>query len=139
MSNVLEVRGSDIYELGCFTLVTLKKGRSFAAYAGELVRGKRKIEARLRKQEAIKIIWINADTAIDGAVGGNETAFINHSCAPNAYMRGAPPSKVLFFALRDIDLGEEITINYRDPQHPPPHACPCGAANCRSIKAEARA
>ncbi|MEJ7709676.1 MAG: hypothetical protein WKF84_07400 [Pyrinomonadaceae bacterium] len=30
---------------------------------------KEKIEARLRKQEAIKIIWINANTAIDGAVG----------------------------------------------------------------------
>jgi hypothetical protein len=130
MSDKLEVRKSTIYGRGCFALVPFEGRRKIAAYAGELLRGKRRIEGRLQMQSAPKIIWLSDSLAIDGATGGNETAYINHSCAPNAYMRGAPGNKIIFFALRDIKVGEEITINYRDPDHP--EVCRCGAPNCRS-------
>jgi len=126
----LAVRESSIYGLGCFTLVLLPARKKIALFAGELVRGRRQIKARLNGQEAIKIIWLNERLAIDGAVGGNETAYINHSCAPNAYMRIVPGNKVAFFALRDIQPGEEITIDYRDVEHP--KVCQCGMAKCRS-------
>jgi SET domain-containing protein len=43
---------------------------------------------------------------------------------------------VAFFALRDINPGEEITMDYRDPDHP--EVCKCGAANCRSNKKSKR-
>jgi SET domain-containing protein len=130
VSDKLEVRKSRIFGKGCFALVHFPARRKIAAYAGELIRGKRRIEARLRRQEAIKIIRIDDDTAIDGAVGGDATAFINHSCDPNVFMRVVPGEKVAFFALRDICPGEEVTMNYRDPDHP--EVCECGAANCRS-------
>lgn len=130
MSENLEVRESAIYGKGCFALVAFAKRRKIAAYMGELLRGKRRIAARLRLQHAVKIIWLTDDLAIDGAVGGDQTAYINHSCEPNAYMRAAPGNKIIFFALRDIRAGEEITINYRDPAHP--EICRCGARNCRS-------
>ena len=122
----LEVRPSTISGQGCFTLVPLQKRKKIAAYAGELLRGRRRITARRRAQVAtgtVKIISFSNDTlAIDAEVGGDATAFINHSCAPNAYMREVPGKQVLFFALRDIKAGEEITINYRDPEHPR-HRC----------------
>jgi SET domain-containing protein len=130
VSGKLEVRKSAIYERGCFALVPFAKRRKIAAYAGELLHGKRRIERRLQTQRAPKIIWMSDDLAIDGATRGNETAYINHSCEPNAYMRSAPGNKVIFFALRNIRAGEEITINYRDPNHP--EVCRCGARNCRS-------
>jgi hypothetical protein len=130
MSEKLEIRESDIYGRGCFALVSFPKRKKIAAYAGELIRGRRRIQARVDAQRVVKVIWINDRIAIDGAVGGNETAFINHSCEPNAYMRSAPGNKVIFFALRDIKQGEEITINYRDPEHP--EVCRCGASKCRS-------
>jgi hypothetical protein len=130
MSEKLEVRRSKIYGRGCFALVHFPKRRKIAAYEGELIRGKRRIQARVDGQEVVKVIWINDHVAIDGDVGGNQTAFINHSCEPNAYMRSAPGNKVIFFALRDIEKGEEITIDYRDPEHP--EVCRCGASRCRS-------
>jgi len=126
----LAVRESGIYGLGCFTLVLLPARKKIALFAGELVHGRRQIKARLNGQEAIKIIWLNERLAIDGAVGGDETAYINHSCAPNAFMRIVPGNKVAFFALRDIQPGEEITIDYRDAEYP--EVCQCGVDKCRS-------
>ena len=108
----LEIGPSDVFGMGCFALVPLPARKKIALYAGELIRGRRRIEARLRRQEIIKIITLSADLAIDGAVGGDEKAFINHSCAPNAFMRMVPGEQVAFFALRDIDPGQEITIDY---------------------------
>jgi SET domain-containing protein len=126
----LEVRESSIYGMGCFALAHFPARKKIALYAGEIVRGSRRIEARLRAQDTIKVIRLSDDLAIDGNAGGDETAYINHSCAPNAFMRIVPGEKVAFFALRDIPPGEEVTINYRDPAHP--EVCRCGASRCRS-------
>jgi SET domain-containing protein len=130
MTAKLKVRRSRIYAMGCFALAHFPARRKIALYAGEIVRGGRRIEARLRAQEAVKVIRLSDDLAIDGAVGGDETAYINHSCEPNAYMRAVPGDKVAFFALRDISPGEEVTVDYRDSDHP--EVCRCGAEKCRS-------
>ena len=130
MSPQLTVKKSNIYGKGCFALAHFPARKKIADYEGERVNGSRKIQARLRRQDAIKVIQIGADTAIDGAVGGNATAFINHSCDPNAFMRVLPGDRVAIFARRDIRPGEELTIDYRDPYHP--EVCMCGAPNCRS-------
>jgi SET domain-containing protein len=130
LSRQLTVKKSRIYGKGCFALVAFAARKKIADYAGEIVKGKRRIQKRVRQQEAIKVITIGEDTAIDGAVGGDATAFINHSCEPNAFMRVVSDEKVAFFALRDISPGEEITMDYRDPDHP--EVCRCGAAACRS-------
>ncbi len=68
-----------------------------------------RLEARLRRQEVVKIITLSADIAVDGAIG-DETVFINHSCAPPASMRIVPGEHVAFFALRDINPAQEIAI-----------------------------
>jgi SET domain-containing protein len=132
VSAQLMVKKSNIYGMGCFALAHFPARKKIATYAGEVVRGSRRIEARLRRQQAvaIKIIRLDEDTAIDGSVGGDATAYINHSCDPNAFMRVVPGEKVAIFARRDIHPGDELTINYRDPDHP--EVCRCGAANCRS-------
>ena len=139
MSGRLTVKRSNIYGKGCFALTHLPARKKIVLYEGELIRGSRKIQARIRRQAAtaIKIISIDEDTAIDGSVGGNETAFINHSCDPNAFIRIVPGQKVAVFARRDIQPGEELTIDYRDPDHP--EVCHCGARNCRSNRRRARA
>ncbi len=130
MAEGLEVRRSGIRGRGCFATAGFAARRKIALYAGEVVRGRRRIEARLRRQEVITVIRLNEDTAVDGAAGGDETKFINHSCEPNAFMRKVSGEKVAFFALRDIRPGEEITVDYRDPDHP--EVCRCGAEGCRS-------
>ena len=102
----LEVRRSPIYGMGCFALARLPARKKIALFAGEVVRGSRRILARLRGQDAVKVIRLSDDHAIDGSVGGDETAYINHSCEPNAFMRIVPGEKVAFFALRDISLSK---------------------------------
>ena len=128
----LTIKKSNIFGKGCFAVTHFPARRKIALYDGELLKGSRKIQARIRRQAetAIKVISLDDDTAIDGAVGGNETAYINHSCDPNAFIRVVPGEKVAIFARRDIRPGEELTIDYRDPDHP--EVCRCGAANCRS-------
>lgn len=129
MSGKLAIRKSRIYGRGCFALVPFRERKKIACYKGELIRGHWRIKARLRSQTELRVIWLDDEIAIDGAVGGDETAYINHCCEPNAFMRRAG-DRIVFFALRDIEPGEEITINYRDPEHP--EVCRCGARACRS-------
>jgi SET domain-containing protein len=37
----------------------------------------------------------------------------------------------VFFALRDIHPGDEITVDYEQTLHPDSKRCYCGAASCR--------
>ncbi len=38
---------------------------------------------------------------------------------------------ILFFALRDINAGEEINIDYESTLHSNEKKCTCGALSCR--------
>jgi SET domain-containing protein len=38
---------------------------------------------------------------------------------------------IIFFALRDIAPGEEITLDYVESYHPNDKRCDCGAPKCR--------
>lgn len=134
MPETLEVRKSAIAGRGCFARVPFRRRQKIAAFAGEIVRGQREIYSRMEGSDIYRMVWLAEDVAIDTNVGGDATAYVNHSCAPNAFMRVAPGQRVLIFALRDIAAGEEITVDYRDPAHPPPEGCKCGAPNCRSLK-----
>ncbi len=59
---------------------------------------------------------------------GKPHKFLNHSCNPNAGMRGRT-----VLALRDINEGEEITIDYSiiEADDRWELNCLCGAENCR--------
>jgi SET domain-containing protein len=57
--------------------------------------------------------------------------FINHSCDPNAGMDG----QIAIVAMRDIQPGEEVTIDYAMVDGDPNDAfeCLCGSPNCREL------
>lgn len=57
---------------------------------------------------------------------------LNHSCAPNTYMRVAF-ARVEFYALRRIKRGEELTCDYGETHHNGKLPCRCGAPNCRKF------
>jgi len=74
---------------------------------------------------------------IDGAQGGNSARWVNHSGEPNcdAEQQG---SRVYFNALRDIEPGEELFIDYRlfvegrkTAALKRLYACRCGSMSCR--------
>lgn len=52
----------------------------------------------------------------------------NHSCEPNCGLRG----DITFVAIRDIEPGEELTVDYGFIDNEDyKFECTCGAANCR--------
>ncbi|PIR49117.1 hypothetical protein COU80_00850 [Candidatus Peregrinibacteria bacterium CG10_big_fil_rev_8_21_14_0_10_55_24] len=57
--------------------------------------------------------------------------FFNHSCAPNAGMR----NRGVLFALRAINPGEEITVDYSSTADDLnwQMSCKCGSPNCRKL------
>ncbi|MEK7533575.1 MAG: SET domain-containing protein [Patescibacteria group bacterium] len=59
---------------------------------------------------------------------------LNHSCRPNCWIY-VYHGHMLFFALRNIDAGEELTISYLlspkdDTCNPCTHICKCKSAHC---------
>ena len=106
-----------------------RRGKKIAEYAGERIPD---LEARrrARKRRILRICDIDGRWSLDGGRGGNGTHYINHSCEPNVYMKTIH-DHILFFALRDIRPGEEITIDYENTLHPDSKRCLCGAMTCR--------
>jgi len=129
----LEVRQSAIDRNGCFAAEPIPAGALVGEYTGELITT---AEARVREADlsrgAILTFWLDDDWAIDGAVGGSATIYINHSCAPNCYCDVDTDARRVFMrAKRDIAAGEELTIDYAYDPKTPLEPCLCGAPECR--------
>src|SRR5713226_4215416 len=110
----LAVAPSRIDGKGCFATVHFSRRRKIAEYTGERIPDQ---EAQRRAHRVkLRICDIDGRWSLDGSRGGNGTHYINHSCEPNAYMKTVY-GHVLFFALREISRGEEITIDYESTLH----------------------
>jgi SET domain-containing protein len=124
----LSIRKSAINGRGCFATTLFKRRRKIAEYTGERISD---LEAQRRAGRAkLRICDIDGRWSLDGSRGGNGTHYINHSCRPNAYMKTLY-GHMVFFALRDINPGEEITVDYEETLHPDSKRCHCGAPDCR--------
>ena len=123
------VRASKIDGRGCFATVAFRKGRKIGEMTGERVS---RVEAarRMRGRRRLHICATDSYWGVDGSRGGNGLQFVNHSCEPNSYIK-VLYGHVLFFALRDIRPGEEITADYVESYHPDTKRCRCGAPTCR--------
>jgi SET domain-containing protein len=125
----IEAQPSQIDGMGCFALSHFSKGKKIAEYVGEKI-SRREIARRLKGKRRIHICGLNSYWAIDGSRYGNGTQYINHSCEPNCYVK-IVHDHILFFALRDIQPGEEILLDYEESYHSDKKRCECGAPSCR--------
>jgi uncharacterized protein len=125
----LSIRKSPLHGLGCFATVRLLKGSRIAEYTGERVTSKEAMR-RMRRSNGKRISELGADCYIDGSVNGNQTQYINHSCDPNsdAFVMGG---SLIIFALREIALGEEITVDYLNSFDHDQSVCQCRTPSCR--------
>lgn len=124
----LSIQKSPIEGKGCFSLTHFEGLRKIAEYSGERIPN---AEANRRAgRRRLRICAIDENWSLDGSRGGNGTQYINHSCEPNAFMK-VLYGHVIFMALRDIDPGEEITIDYQSTLHPNEKRCICNAPSCR--------
>ena len=129
LAHGLSIRESPIDGKGCFATVFFPRGRKIAEYTGEKI-SRREVARRARRRRKLRICAVDSYWSIDGSVGGNGTHYINHSCAPNSYMKTLY-GHILFIALRDIHPGEEITLDYVSTYHSDAKRCRCKATSCR--------
>ncbi|HEV8535627.1 MAG TPA: SET domain-containing protein-lysine N-methyltransferase [Candidatus Limnocylindria bacterium] len=132
----LAVEASPIEGRGCFSTRGFPRARKVAELLGERITSRESMR-RMAGRRRIRICEVDSRTSIDADVEGDATAFINHSCEPNLFMR-VTRGHVLFFARRDIASGEELTVDYVSTPHPDAKRCLCGSAGCRGTINQAR-
>ena len=128
LAHGLDVRKSPINGKGCFATLYFPRGKKIAEYTGEKIST---AEAKHRAhRRMLRICAIDSRWSLDGSRGGNGTHYMNHSCAPNCFMK-ILYGHIQFYALRDIHPGEEITLDYEMTLHSDKKRCGCKSPQCR--------
>jgi F/Y-rich N-terminus/SET domain/PHD-like zinc-binding domain/Bromodomain/PHD-finger/F/Y rich C-terminus len=139
----LAARRSHIHGWGLFTKVDIKKDGMIIEYMGEVVR-QCIADKREKGYETLGIgscymFRLDLQRIVDATMIGCMARFMNHCCKNNAYAKvigvdatmGMPADKkIVVFANRDINAGEEITYDYKFPVEDGSLRCTCGAPNC---------
>jgi len=128
---------------GVFARRKLAAQQLIIEYVGEVI-SKEESLRRLRQQNAdhatnFYFFQVDGRTVIDGTHCGNESRFLNHSCAPNCHTTMwivDGEERLGIFASCDIRKGEQLTYDYQyevpDCSDPSNLAkCMCGAKHCR--------
>jgi len=118
---------------GLFVVEEIKKGEVIADYTngfGRYINGKEADE--LYEKGFDQMVQIDDDLffAATKEIEFEDADYINHSCEPNCGIK----NKLKIVAMRDIESGEEITIDYAMTESSEySFKCNCGAPNCRKI------
>ncbi len=102
---LLAVLPSPIHGHGVFIRQPLKKGKYIAELRGSRVRYEPTIYGQSNRYG--DWIGIGKNTWIDPI---DEFQYLNHSCNPSAGLKGS--RKLRLYAMRDLEPGDEITIDY---------------------------
>ena len=124
---------SKIHYDGVFAVQPFKKGERLMEFGGALISRDEADEGPYR----VRSIWAVGDNAYL-AIPESDTApsldeNLNHSCDANAWLDG----DVVLVARRDIDAGEEITLdqgtwNFDETEYTvDAEDCTCGSPDCR--------
>jgi SET domain-containing protein len=122
------VRRSEIDGHGVFAAEMIPPRLKIGEIRGEAIscaEGRRRA-ASLRR---IMIVEISPRTAIDASRSTDPMRFTNHSCQANARL-AIIAGRIEFYALRAIEPGEEITVDYGETHHEGRLRCRCGAPDC---------
>ena len=127
----LRVAMSRIAGLGAYAQGVIPARRKIGDLGGVIITMKQ-ARALIRNQKVINLVELDNDLALNASANPNDIRFINHSCAPNTYMR-VLKNRVEFYALRRIRKGEELSCDYGETHHEGTLPCRCGATNCRGF------
>lgn len=124
----LRVGPSVIDGLGVFAAEAIPARRKIGELRGEAI-SVREARKRARGRARIHIVEVSETRAVDATESKDALRHINHSCAANAKLR-ISQGRVEFYALRDIEPGEELSCDYGVSHHEGRLSCRCGAPNC---------
>jgi len=124
----VDVKPSRIDGQGAFAAETIPARRKIGEIRGEAV-SVREARRRAKGVARIMIVELSETRAIDASRSTDPLRFTNHSCQPNAVLR-IRQGRVEFYAMRDVTVGEELTVNYGETHHEGKLRCRCGAPGC---------
>lgn len=125
----LRLAFSPIHRWGIYAEERIPKGRKIIEYTGEKI-SRKETKRRYSERQENYLFTLNSYWTVDGAVGGSGAQYINHCCEPNCYSQ-IVKDHILYRAKRDIEPGEELTIDYRFDKDVETVHCKCGAPGCR--------
>lgn len=138
----LALRPSAISGFGLFATRTFQRNSLIIEYCGEMLTGEAMVNKRdalynalgKRYQQSCYLFRLDELKVLDATHKGNLSRFINHSCDPNCYSRVVQidsSKKLLIFASKVIEAGEEIVYDYKFPDEEQKIPCLCGSEKCR--------
>ena len=134
----LEVKRSSKKGHGLFSEENIKPGEFVLEYVGEVLHEEayeeRKRQYAREKRRHFYFMTLSSSETIDATERGDVGRFLNHSCDPNCETQKWMVKGELcigVFALREIQPGEEITIDYKFERYgEKPMRCFCETAAC---------
>lgn len=129
---------SPIHDWGLYAEEHIEANDLVIEYVGEVVR-QQVAEEREKQYERCGIgssylFRIDDDTVVDATRKGSIARFINHCCSPNCSAKIITiekQKKIVIYANRDIEPGEEITYDYKFPIEADKLPCLCGSKFCK--------
>lgn len=125
----LRLAPSRIHRWGVYATEFIPARRKVIEYTGERI-SRRETKRRGLSSDFIYLFTLDSYWTIDGSVGGSGAQYINHCCEPNLAAR-IVKGHILYFSLRDIHPGEELTVDYHFDKKVERIICKCGAVKCR--------
>jgi len=125
----LEVKKSKIHRWGVYAKELIPARRKVVEYTGERI-SRRETKRRADESEHIYLFTLDPYWTIDGSVNGSGAQYINHCCEPNLIAR-IVKGHILYMSLRDIQPGEELTVDYHFDKKVDKVPCHCGSVKCR--------
>lgn len=122
------VQPSAIDGQGAFAAEAIPARRKIGEIRGESISVK-VARQRARAQQRIMIVEVSERRAIDATQSTDPLRYTNHSCRPNAVLR-IRQGRIELYAMRNVDVGEELTVNYGETHHEGRLRCRCGAVGC---------
>lgn len=126
-----EIKKTKQKGLGVFTKKEIKAGTIIGDYLGKVIEtAKYDIE---KDKKGLFLMYYTDEASIYPNLKKPGPHLLNHSCTPNCWIY-VYHGHSLFFALRKIDPGEELTISYllspKDDCDPCTHDCKCDSQFC---------
>lgn len=109
----VDILPSKVHGLGLFAGEEIPWGKRVIEYTGQRI-GEREFLRRERFYDSIgytRMFTLDDKTTIDALIGGNPSAFINHSDKPNLGVL-REKGRIFFYSLVDIKKGKELTFDY---------------------------
>ena len=124
----VHVAASRIDGQGAFAAEAIPARRKIGEIRGEAI-SVREARRRAKGVARIMIVELSERRAIDASHSADPLRYTNHSCQPNAVLR-IRQGRVEFYAMRDVNAGEELTVNYGETHNEGRLRCRCGAPGC---------